>query len=108
MGVTAAIAIGSILIGGYTESVTSDARDEAFEQKKKTEEKQTALVAETKDREKVEEVTQQRSNARLRQRALASGTQGRSSTILTSPLGIPGGSGAGGQPAPGGKTLLGS
>lgn len=58
-----------------------------------------------KDQEKKQEAAVQTAQARTRQRQLRQKYVGRTSTILTDPLGAEGATGAG--PAPGTKTLLG-
>jgi hypothetical protein len=89
---------------------SNQAADDAKKQAEEQAAKQAQLEAEAKkraaDEESLAASTAARDQARSRQKRMASGAQGRQSTLLTGPLGITGAEGAG--QAAGGKTLLGS
>lgn len=113
MGVVAAI--GAIVAGTVSTGVAihnaNEAKDQAKAQADKQEATQNQLIQDAKDQQQQQKdeenaanVNSEQVRARNRQRMLASGSQGRQSTILTGPLGIPGDA----APAPAaGKSLLG-
>lgn len=108
--VTSAVIAGAGL--AYSAYSTERQRSDAVKQRDEQKAKQRKIESESKTRQENEESVQAANKARdkaaKRQKALAANAQGRSSTILTSPLG-----GASDQPGQaagaqsGGKTLLG-
>lgn len=108
-----AVAAGSAAYQGVNAADQSDKADAAADTQKKAQDQsvqtaqaeQTQQTQEQKDAEASQTADLNATSDKSKQLALAAGAQGRSSTILTSPLGLPGGNGA--QPsAP--KTLLGA
>ena len=94
-----AVAAGSAAYGIKTQH---DAAAEAKKQGKQMEARQLALQSEAEQRAQGEDATQAAAQARERQRLLAASATGRQSTVLTSPLGLPG------QAPTTQKTLIGS
>jgi len=105
LGISAAVAAGGT---AYQIHASEEASNKADAQARKQEAHQSKALEEQKKQQETleakmaeEENVANRNTARHRQRALAAGAQGRSDTILTSPLG------ATGPIATAGKTLLG-
>lgn len=124
MGVTAGVAavVGATAAAagtGYTIYKANEASDKADAAAKEQAEAQARILAEQKkqtDQAKTEadqmaadaQNLTNRNSAAARVKALATNAQGRSSTILTSPLGVPNANApANGSPLAPGKTLLG-
>lgn len=109
MGITAAIVGAVAAIGGTTYSAVSyeNNRKEQKKIRDDQEQKQIQAQADLQQKQKNEQSNDMamsaRASARQRQRMNAAAAQGRSGTILTSPLGIPNG-----DQQVTGKTLLGS
>ena len=108
--VIAAVAAGVALTGSAVayEAASSDARDNANDAKRQAAEQNAKLLQSQRDQvtkeENIASQTKMREQSMARQRALASKAQGRSGTILTSPLGVTGAA----PNAAGGKTILGT
>lgn len=108
-------ALSSILIAaGIAASVGSTAvainssnkaEDRADKETKRREKEQNKLLAEAKDRDRLNEEVRVRDSARAKQRQNQATGQARNrgGTVVTNPLGIPGGVSGGGI-----KTVLGS
>ena len=105
-GIGAAASAGTTIAGVVEKNKANAAQEQALKEQK---ESQARLEQEAKDRQANEEANalKAKENAALRaaskKKQLA--TQGRSSTLLTGPLGLTGASTSGGG---GGKTLLGA
>lgn len=112
--VTAAVVGAVVAVAGTAYSISESERAKG-EAKKKTREQKahmSKLEQEAEEKTAIEEANKNRDQQRARQKLMQSGKTGRSGTILTSPLGTPGGgagSGSvGGAPAgAAGKTILG-
>lgn len=105
----AAVVGGILAVGGGIayEDISSDARDRANQARKEAYDQNQALLTEQRNmkekEQRVSNETRMAEQALARQRALAAKAQGRSGTILTTPLGVA-------QPGAttGAKTILGS
>ena len=82
-----AVSAGAAAYGIKTQH---DAAAEAKKAGKEQEARALALQAEARGKAESDDATQSAASARERQRLLAASATGRQSTILTSPLGVPG------------------
>ena len=92
MGVEVAVA-GLVLSGlaaGYGAYTQHEAAQQQKKEGKEMQARQLALQSEAQSKAESENATQAAAQARERQRLLAASATGRQSTILTSPLGVPG------------------
>ncbi len=109
MGVTAAVAAVTTAGAGIHQAETAAEAKRSGEQRARGQaEKQQKMIDEAKAKEAkdaaLEQGKMEQSQKRARQRSMARSAQGRSGTILTSPLGEVGDMGTGQA----GKTLLGA
>ena len=91
MGVeTIALLAITAAAAGYGAYSQKEAAGQAKKQGKEMEAQQLALQKQARDKAESQDATQAAAQARERQRLLAASATGRQSTILTSPLGVPG------------------
>ena len=106
--------LGTLLFGSFTGSQIASSKSQTKERKRaeaqaadtqrRQDEQIKKLESQQADIDKRETEDKVRSAAKDRQRKAAAGSQGRRSTILTSPLGLPGGGSQAGTT----KSLLGT
>ena len=91
MGVETAVLLAvTAAAAGYGAYQQHEASVEQKKQAKDMEAQQLALQSQAEERANAQDATQSAAQARERQRLLAASATGRQSTVLTSPLGLPG------------------